>query len=168
MGRAHVYGDNVDTDRLFPGRYLFATTDDEFRKFALEDLDPDFRTNVQPGDVLVGGANFGCGSSREQAVACLRAFDVPAVIARSFARIYFRNAINNGVAPIICPDAVDIIQDGDDMTVDLDAGTVTHGPSGRSFAFEPLPDFLQEIIDAGGLVAHLRNKHGGRAGEAAA
>lgn len=163
MGRAHVYGDNVDTDRLFPGRYLFATADDEFRKYALEDLDPDFRSTVQPGDVVVGGANFGCGSSREQAVACLRAFDVPAVIARSFARIYFRNAINNGVAPMVCPEAVDIIQDGDDVTVDLAAGTIHHDPSNRTFQSDPLPDFLQQIVIAGGLVNHLRNTHGGNA-----
>lgn len=155
MSRAFVYGDQVDTDRLFPGRYLFATTDDEFRKYALEDLDPEFRTTVQPGDVVMGGQFFGCGSSREQAVSCLRAFGVRQVIASSFASIYYRNAINNGVQPIECPEAVAAFRDGDEILVERDA--VVHVPSGQRFPYEPLPDFLQEIVDAGGLVAHMRS-----------
>lgn len=157
-GRAHVYGDNVDTDRLFPGRYLFAVNDDDIRAHALEDLDPTFRERVQPGDVVFGGKNFGCGSSREQAVACLRLFDVRAVVARGFARIYFRNAINNGVAPVVCPEAVDAVQGGDEVEVDLTAGVVRNHTQGTEHPFEPLPDFLQDILDAGGLVAHLRRQ----------
>lgn len=156
MGRAHVYGDDVDTDRLFPGRHLFCVEDDDMRAHALEDLDPAFRDRVRPGHVVVGGRNFGCGSSREQAVACLRVSGVRTVIARSFARIYFRNAINNGVAPIVCDAAVDAISDGDEVEVDLAQGTII--AAGRAFPFEPLPAFLRDILDAGGLVPHLRRQ----------
>lgn len=157
-GRAHVYGDNVDTDRLFPGRYLFAVSDDDIRAHALEDLDPTFREHVRPGDVVFGGKNFGCGSSREQAVACLRLLGVRAVVARGFARIYFRNAVNNGVAPVVCPEAVDAVQDGDEVEVDLAAGVVRNRTRGLEHPFDPLPGFLQDILDAGGLVAHLRRQ----------
>ena len=155
-GRAWVYGDDIDTDRLFPGRYLFCVTDDEMRAHALEDLDDRFRTEVRPGDIVVGGRNFGCGSSREQAVACLRVHGVRSVIAASFARIYSRNAVNNGVAPIVCPDAAAALRDGDRVTVDPAAGTVRRGDD--VWRFEPLPPFLQDILDAGGLVPHLRRQ----------
>jgi len=156
MGRAFAYGDDVDTDRLFPGRYLFVADPAGMRKYALEDLDPTFRDRVRPGDVLVGGRNFGTGSSREQAVACLLHSGVRTVIARTFARIYYRNAINNGVAPLVCPAAVDGIKDGDRVSVDLAAGTITNRSDGAVFTFEPLPDFLRAILDDGGLVPHLR------------
>ncbi|MEK6974715.1 MAG: 3-isopropylmalate dehydratase small subunit [Candidatus Thermoplasmatota archaeon] len=156
VGRAFVYGDDVDTDRLFPGRYLFVADADGMRKHALEDLDPTFRERVRPGDVIVGGRNFGTGSSREQAVACLLHSGVRTVIARSFARIYYRNAINSGVAPLVCPAAVDGIKDGDQIEVDLVAGIITNTSRGQSYRFEPLPDFLRAILDDGGLVPHLR------------
>ena len=155
-GRAFVYGDDVDTDRLFPGRYLFVADPEGMRKYALEDLDPTFRQRVRPGDVIVGGRNFGCGSSREQAVACLLHSGVKVVIARSFARIYYRNSINNGVAPLVCPAAVDGIRDGDEVSADLAAGTITNATRGETYRFEPLPDFLRAILDDGGLVPHLR------------
>jgi 3-isopropylmalate/(R)-2-methylmalate dehydratase small subunit len=113
---------------------------------------------VHDGDVLVGGRNFGCGSSREQAVACLFHSGVRTVIARTFARIYYRNAINNGVAPLVCPAAVDGIRDGDQVSVDLAAGTIRNETRGESYRFEPLPDFLRAILDDGGLVPHLRNR----------
>ncbi|MHB1261002.1 MAG: 3-isopropylmalate dehydratase small subunit [Thermoplasmatota archaeon] len=158
MGRAFVYGDDVDTDRLFPGRYLFVADPAGMCKYALEDLDPTFRDRVRPGDVVVGGRNFGTGSSREQAVACLLHSGVRSVIARSFARIYYRNAINNGVAPLVCPVAVDGIRDGDEIRVDLAAGTITNATRGESYLFEPFPAFLRAILDDGGLVAHLRNR----------
>ena len=158
MGRAFVYGDDVDTDRLFPGRYLFVADPAGMRKYALEDLDPTFRERVRPGDVIVGGRNFGCGSSREQAVACLLHSGVRTVVARSFARIYYRNAINNGVAPLVCPAAVDGIRDGDEVTVDLAAGLITNVTRGESYRFEPLPDFLRAILADGGLVPHLRKR----------
>lgn len=155
-GRAFVYGDDIDTDRLFPGRYLFVADAAGMRKYALEDLDPTFRERVQPGDVIVGGRNFGTGSSREQAVACLLHSGVRNVIARSFARIYYRNAINNGVAPLLCPAAVDGIRDGDQIQVDLAAGTITNQTRHQTYTFEPLPEFLRAILDDGGLVPHLR------------
>lgn len=155
-GRAFVYGDDVDTDRLFPGRYLFIADPAGMRQHALEDLDPTFRDRVRPGDVIVGGRNFGTGSSREQAVACLLHSGVRHVVARSFARIYFRNAINNGVAPLVCPAAVDGIRDGDHLTIDLAAGTITNATRGETYRFEPLPGFLRAILDDGGLVPHLR------------
>jgi 3-isopropylmalate/(R)-2-methylmalate dehydratase small subunit len=157
-GRAFVYGDDVDTDRLFPGRYLFVADAKGMREHALEDLDPTFRSRVQPGDVLVGGRNFGCGSSREQAVACLLHSGVRTVVARSFARIYYRNAINNGVAPLVCPAAVDGIRDGDGLSVDLAAGAIRNVTRGETYAFEPLPGFLRAILDDGGLVPHLRKR----------
>lgn len=157
-GRAFVYGDDVDTDRLFPGRYLFVADPAGMRKHALEDLDPTFREKVQPGDVIVGGRNFGTGSSREQAVACLLHSGVRAVIARSFARIYYRNAINNGVAPLVCPQAVDGIRDGDLVAIDLAAGTIRNNTRGETYRFEPLPGFLRAILDDGGLVPHLRKR----------
>ncbi len=162
MGRAHVYGDHVDTDRLFPGRYLHCVTPEEMRQYALEDLDPEFRARVEPGDIVFGGKQFGCGSSREQAVACLYYLGVHAVVARSFARIYYRNCVNNGVAPIICPEIVDATETGDEIEVDTAAGTITNRTRGQTHTFEPLPGFLREILDAGGLVPHLRNQNAKR------
>lgn len=158
-GRAFVYGDDVDTDRLFPGRYLFVADAAGMRKYALEDLDPTFRERVKDGDVIVGGRNFGCGSSREQAVACLLHSGVRTVIARTFARIYYRNAINNGVAPLVCPAAVDGIRDGDDVVADLASGTITNRTRNETYRFEPFPDFLRAILDDGGLVPHLRARY---------
>ena len=163
MGRAFVYGDDVDTDRLFPGRYLFVADAAGMRKYALEDLDPTFRERVQDGDVIVGGRNFGCGSSREQAVACLLHSGVRTVIARTFARIYYRNAINNGVAPLVCPAAVDGIRDGDEVVADLAAGTITNRTRGETYRFEPFPDFLRAILQDGGLVPHLRARFAAQA-----
>lgn len=157
-GRAFVYGDDVDTDRLFPGRYLFIADPKGMREHALEDLDPTFRERVRDGDVVVGGRNFGCGSSREQAVACLLHSGVRTVVARSFARIYYRNAINNGVAPLVCPAAVDGIRDGDEVVADLAAGTITNRTRGETYRFEPFPGFLRAILEDGGLVPHLRKR----------
>jgi 3-isopropylmalate/(R)-2-methylmalate dehydratase small subunit len=167
-GRTFVYGDDIDTDRLFPGRYLFVADPAGMRKYALEDLDPTFRDRVRPGDVIVGGRNFGCGSSREQAVACLLHSGVRTVIARSIARIYYRNAINNGVAPLVCPAAVDGIREGDEVSVDLAAGTIHNLTRGESYPFEPLPDFLRAILDDGGLVPHLRKRFAGQQASARA
>jgi 3-isopropylmalate/(R)-2-methylmalate dehydratase small subunit len=128
------------------------------RKYALEDLDPTFRERVKPGDVIVGGRNFGTGSSREQAVACLLHSGVTTVIARSFARIYYRNAINNGVAPLVCPAAVDGIRDGDEVAIDLAAGTITNRTRDETYRFEALPEFLRAILASGGLIPHLRTQ----------
>lgn len=158
MARAFVYGDNVDTDRLFPGRYMFIADEAGMRAHALEDLDPTFREKVQPGDIIVAGRNFGCGSSREQAVACLKHTGIHILVARSFARTYYRNAINNGVAPLICPAAVDGIQDGDQLEVDLATGRITNVTRSETYQSEILPEFLREILADGGLVPHLQRR----------
>jgi 3-isopropylmalate/(R)-2-methylmalate dehydratase small subunit len=159
MGRAFVYGDDVNTDVLFPGKYTYTVTErKEMAQHALEDLDPGFRAQVQPGDVIVAGRNFGCGSSREQAVICLKECGVAAVIAGSFARIYFRNAINEGLPVLVIPGACEQIQPGDEMRLDLAAGTVS-APAG-TFRFPKLPPEVQAILDAGGLVPYTRKKLG--------
>ncbi len=167
-GRAWVYGDDVNTDVIFPGKYTYTIKDEsEMARQALEDLDPKFASEVRAGDVIVGGRNWGCGSSREQAVTCLRSAGVRIIIAKSFARIYFRNAVNNGLLPIVCPEAVEAIQPGEPVTVDADRCVVTYaGPSsgGRQFPFPPLSPSVTAILQAGGLLPMLR----GRAALAAA
>lgn len=158
MGRAFKYGASVDTDVIIPARYL--TTDDEsvLAQHVLEDLDSTFVERVQTGDVVVAGANFGCGSSREHAPIALKAAGVAAVIAESFARIFFRNAINTGLAIFQCPQAVAEISDGDEVDVDLAAGVVHNRSTGRSYAAEPLPEFVTAIVRAGGLVEWVRSR----------
>jgi 3-isopropylmalate/(R)-2-methylmalate dehydratase small subunit len=161
-GRCWVYGDDVNTDVIFPGKYTYTLTDvNQFAAHALEDLDPEFAKLVQPGDIIVGGKNFGCGSSREQAAVCLKMCGVPVIIAKSFARIFFRNCVNNGVLPIICPEAVAVIQKGDVVTVDVTQATITlaRAPA-QVFSFPPLSPSMQAIIEAGGLIPMLRRKLG--------
>jgi len=158
-GKAFVYGDDVNTDVIFPGKYTYTVTArKEMAAHALEDLDPSFREQVQPGDVIVAGKNFGCGSSREQAVICLKECGLAAIIADSFARIYFRNAINEGLPVLVIPGAKERITSGDEVRVDLAAGTVT-APS-ETFSFPMLPPEVQAILDAGGLVQYTRQKLG--------
>lgn len=156
MGRAFKYGDNVNTDVLYPGRHLANPTADYMKAHALEDLDRTFVHRVKPGDVVVGGRNWGCGSSREQAVTCLRYNGVNAVIAASFARIYYRNCINNGVAPLVSPQASIGIQDGDDVLVDLENGAIRNVTRNETYTFEAFPLFLLDILRAGGLIPHLQ------------
>ena len=156
MGRAFKYGDNVNTDVLYPGRHLANPTPEYMRAHALEDLDKTFVARVRPLDVVVAGRNFGCGSSREQAVSCLKHNGVEAVVAASFARIYYRNCINNGVAPLVSPDASLAIQDGDEITVDLAGGRIHNVTRAETYPFEAFPDFLLRILQAGGLIPHLR------------
>lgn len=158
MGKAFVYGDNVDTDVIIPARYLTTTDEAELARHALEDLDPDFVSSVQAGDVVVAGENFGSGSSREHAAICLKAAGVGAVVASSFARIFFRNAINTGLPIAVCPEAVAGISAGDEIEVDVAAGTVKNLTTGREHAAEPLPDFVMEIVDAGGLIPWVRKR----------
>jgi 3-isopropylmalate/(R)-2-methylmalate dehydratase small subunit len=156
-GRVWKYGDDVNTDVIFPGRYTYQIMEPaEMAKHALEDLDPGFARNVKLGDVLVAGKNFGCGSSREQAAACLRAAGVQAVIAKSFARIYFRNAINLGLAVLQCVEASDALQTGDEVDIDFAGGRIISG--GRVFKFFPLPDSVLGIIEAGGLIEYTKKK----------
>jgi len=158
-GRVWKYGDNVNTDVIFPGRYTYTLMPpEEMAKHALEDLDSEFAKAVRPGDVIVAGKNFGCGSSREQAAACLRAAGVQAVVAKSFARIYFRNAINLGLAVLQCDEAVEALVSGDAIEIDFTAGTITSG--GRVFKFFPLPESVLGIVQAGGLIEYTKKKLG--------
>jgi 3-isopropylmalate/(R)-2-methylmalate dehydratase small subunit len=158
MGRAWCYGDSVDTDVIIPARYLTSTDEQELAEHALEDLDPGFVSAVQPGDVVVAGSNFGCGSSREHAPIALKGAGVGAVVARSFARIFFRNAINTGLAIVTCPQLVDVTDTGDEIEVDVVNGLVTNVTQSRSFEAEPLPDFILEIVECGGLVEWVKRR----------
>ncbi len=159
-GRVWKYGDNVNTDVIFPGRYTYTPmTPAEMAGHALEDLDPGFAGNVKPGDLIVAGKNFGCGSSREQAAACLRAAGVQAVVAKSFARIYFRNAINLGLAVLQSEEAADALRTGDEAEVDFAAGTIVS--AGRVFRFFPLPASVIGIVEAGGLLEYTKKKISG-------
>lgn len=162
-GNCWVYGDDVNTDVIFPGKYTYTLTNiNDFAAHALEDLDPDFAKQVKAGDILVAGKNFGCGSSREQAAVCIKMCGVRVIVAKSFARIFFRNCVNNGVLPIVCPEAVEAIQKGDEITVDLEACQITrHTALGtQHFPFPPLSPSVMAIIDAGGLIPMLRRKLG--------
>lgn len=157
MGRVWKFGDNIDTDVIFPGKYTYvAMTHEEMAAHALEGLDPEFAGKVKPGDVIVAGKNFGCGSSREQAATCLKAAGIQAVVARSFARIFFRNAINQGLPAVQCPEAVDGLEDGQMVHLDFSAGLLKKGDD--SFHFPPLPSSVLGILEAGGLVPYIRGK----------
>ncbi len=155
-GTAHRYGRDVDTDVIIPARYLNTSNPAELAKHCLEDLDPGFVGKVAPGDVIVAEENFGCGSSREHAPVAIKAAGVGCVVAKSFARIFYRNAINIGLPIVECPAAVDAIADGHVVSVDTDAGTVRDDTTGREFAVEPFPPFIGQIIAAGGLVERTR------------
>jgi 3-isopropylmalate/(R)-2-methylmalate dehydratase small subunit len=152
--RAWKFGDDIDTDAIIPGRFLTINNPDELAKHAFEGTRDEFAKNVQEGDVVVGGRNFGCGSSREHAPLALIGAGVKVVIARSFARIFFRNSINVGVLPVICPDA-DTIADGAKITLHLKEGFLE--ADSKKYATEPVPAFMQGIIDAGGLVEYAKN-----------
>ena len=151
-GVAHCYGRDVDTDVIIPARYLNTSDPDELAKHCLEDLDASFVERVQVGDILVAEENFGCGSSREHAPICIKAAGVSVVVAKSFARIFYRNAINTGLAIMECPEAVDGISQGDVVSVDTATGAITNETTGAVFQAQPFPPFLTEIIEAGGLV----------------
>jgi 3-isopropylmalate dehydratase small subunit len=154
-GQVWKYGDDVNTDVIFPGKYTYTLTEPaEMAKVALEDLDPEFAPNVQKDDVIVAGANFGCGSSREQGATCLVHAGVGAVIAVSFSRLFFRNAINAGLPLVQSPEAVAALEKGDEVTVDVEAGTVT--TKAGTFEFPPLPQAVIGIFEDGGLIPHTR------------
>ena len=157
-GKAHKFGDNIDTDAIIPARYLNTSDPAELAKHCMEDADPQFVKNVKAGDIIVGGHNFGCGSSREHAPIAIKAAGVSCVIARSFARIFYRNAINVGLPIIECPPAVDALKQGDAVTVDLATGKVTTPGAGKAFTIPPFPPEVRGIIDAGGLMKYLRQK----------
>jgi len=156
MSKAHVYKrDHINTDEIIPARYLNTDNEAELAKHCMEDLDKDFVAKVKPGDVIVAGDDFGCGSSREHAVWAIRGAKVQTVIARSFARIFYRNAINCGFYLIESADAVKKIQDGDEVEIDYDAGVIEDKTSKAKIKFMPLPDFALEIIRDGGLLDHI-------------
>ncbi len=158
-GRAHIFGDDVNTDYIISGKYKFKTLDmDELACHCMEDVDPDFSARVQTGDFIVAGGNFGCGSSREQAPLVIKHAGVSAVLARSFARIFFRNAINKGLPAVECDTSG--IQAGDELEVDLGRGRVANLTRGTEVAIIPLPAVMMEILAAGGLTDYLK-KHGG-------
>ena len=158
-GRVWKYGDGVNTDVIFPGKYTYTVSDPaEMAQYAMEDLDPRFAKQARPGDIVVGGANFGCGSSREQAVTCLKMVGVGAIIGKSFARIYYRNCINNALPAILSSEAVDAIEDGEEIEVDLERGEIRCAAG--TFGFPPLPEMAMQMIAAGGLIPYTRQKLG--------
>lgn len=159
-GRAFRYGRDVDTDVIIPARYLNTSDPQELAKHCLEDLDKTFVERVQPGDIIVADENFGCGSSREHAPISIKAAGIDAVIAKSFARIFYRNSINTGLAIMECPEAVDAIKDGDTVSVDTETGKITDETTGQTFEAQPFPPFIAEIIQKGGLVNRWKEKLG--------
>ncbi|MFZ6026862.1 MAG: 3-isopropylmalate dehydratase [Chloroflexota bacterium] len=158
-GKVWKYGDGVNTDVIFPGKYTYTLREPaEIAAHALEDLDPNFASQAQPGDIIVAGTNWGNGSSREQAVTCLKYKGVAAVIAKSFGRIHYRNGINQGLLMITCPAAVDAAETGDTLTIDLARSVIVF--KGSEYPFPPLSATALEIIAAGGLVPQIRKKLG--------
>jgi 3-isopropylmalate dehydratase small subunit len=159
-GRVWKYGDHINTDLIIPGRYLDNYDLKHLASHAMEDVDAQFSTNVQAGDIVVAGRNFGCGSSREQAPLALKAAGVSAVVVGSAARIFYRNAINVGLPIIICPEAERLFEQGDTAEIDLVGGVLRNARSGMTARFTPPPAFLLEILEDGGLVPHLRKRMG--------
>ena len=159
-GHVFKYPDNVDTDVIIPARYLNTQDAKELASHCMEDIDKSFVARVQPGDVMVGGWNFGCGSSREHAPLCIKTSGISVVIAKSFARIFYRNSINIGLPILECPAAADAIAAGDTVSVDFDTGVITDETTGAVFQAEPFPPFIQEIIAAGGLMNSIKAKAG--------
>ena len=156
QGKVIKYGDNVDTDVIIPARYLNTSDHKELALHCMEDIDKEFVNKVQDGDVMVAGYNFGCGSSREHAPIAIKASGVSLVIAKSFARIFYRNAINIGLAIVECDEAVDGIKDGDEVKADLTNGVIYNLTTGKKFIVKPFPEFIQKIIENGGLVESIK------------
>ena len=154
--KVYKYGDNVDTDVIIPARYLNAPDEKSLASHCMEDIDASFASSVEPGDIVVGGSNFGCGSSREHAPLALKACGVKCVIAKSFARIFYRNAINIGFPILECPEAVDGISPGDQVSVDFSTGVITDQTTGKTYQAAPFPEFIKGIIESGGLLNSLK------------
>lgn len=155
-GTVIKYGDNVDTDVIIPARYLNTIDKKELASHCMEDLDTTFTSRVKPGDIMVGGENFGCGSSREHAPIAIKESGIALVIAKSFARIFYRNSINIGLAIVECPEAVDAISEGDTVEADLDNGIICDVTTGKEFHVAPFPEFIQTIIANGGLIESIK------------
>lgn len=156
QGFVHKFPDNVDTDVIIPARYLNTADHKELAAHCMEDIDPQFIKKVQPADIIVAGWNFGCGSSREHAPIAIKEAGVSCVIAKTFARIFYRNAINIGLAILECEEAADKIQPGNEVSIDFDTGVIQNLTRGEQYKAEPFPDFIKEIIDKGGLLKSLR------------
>ena len=154
-GTVIKYGDNVDTDVIIPARYLATSDPKELAEHCMEDIDTSFVTRVKDGDIMVALKNFGCGSSREHAPIAIKASGISCVIADTFARIFYRNAINIGLPIIECPEAAKEINEGDTVSVDFDAGVITNETSGKTYKVQPFPEFMQRIIDNGGLINYI-------------
>lgn len=161
-GRVHKYGDHIDTDAIIAARYLSTTDPIELAGHCMQDIDAEFVERVEPGDIIVAGENFGCGSSREHAPIAIKAAGVSAVIARNFARIFYRNALNIGLPIIECPEAAEAINAGDEVTVDTDEGTIVDHTTGEEFSFHPLAGVAAELVEAGGLVPMVQERLGTR------
>ncbi len=157
-GKVHKFGDDINTDEILPARYLNTSDPMELALHAMEDADPEFVHQVQPGDFIVAGKNFGCGSSREHAPVALKAVGLSGVIAASFARIFYRNAFNMGLPIFECPEAAAEIQAGQEIRVNVDTGVITDLGTGKKYQSQPIPPFMQELLADGGLMAHLK-KH---------
>ena len=158
QGTVHKYGDNVDTDVIIPARYLNNPDPKALASHCMVDIDEGFAGSVQPGDIMVGGWNFGCGSSREHAPVAIQASGISCVIAASFARIFYRNSINIGFPILECPEASEAIKAGDIVNIDTKTGVITDETTGQTFQAKPFPPFIEQIIDAGGLLSYLKEK----------
>lgn len=163
-GNAWKYGDNIDTDVIIPARHLVTSDETELGKHCMEDIDKDFVKKVAPGDMIVGGENFGCGSSREHAPIAIKGAGCSCVIAASYARIFFRNAINVGLPIFECPEAAASIETGDEIEVDPGAGTIANKTKGKTFSVAPFSPFLQDLIQQGGLIPYVRKELARRQG----
>ncbi len=157
-GTVHKYGDHVDTDAIIAARYLSTTDPDELAGHCMQDIDAEFVERAETGDIMVAGDNFGCGSSREHAPIAIKAAGISAVIAKNFARIFYRNALNIGLPIIEAPEAADAINAGDEVTVDTEAGTIIDHTTGEDFTFQPLTDVAADLVEAGGLVPMAKEK----------
>lgn len=154
-GKAIKYGDNVDTDVIIPARYLAIQDRKELASHCMEDIDKDFVNKVNAGDIMIGGKNFGCGSSREHAPLCIKVSGISCVIAKTFARIFFRNAINIGLPIIECEEASERIDEGDEVSIDFDSGVITNKTKNETYQGQPFPEFMQKIISSEGLVNYI-------------
>jgi len=158
MGRVHKFGANVDTDVIIPARYLNTSDAQELAKHCMEDIDKDFASRVKKGDIIVAGTNFGCGSSREHAPLSIKTAGVSCVVARTFARIFFRNSINIGLPILECSEAYDETEAGDELEVDLASGCIRNLTRQKDFHAKPYPDFMMELVSVGGLIEHTKRK----------
>jgi 3-isopropylmalate/(R)-2-methylmalate dehydratase small subunit len=157
-GKVHKFGDDINTDEIIPARYLNTSDPVELARHAMEDADPEFILRLRPGDFIMGGKNFGCGSSREHAPIAIKFAGVSGVIAESFARIFYRNAFNMGLPILESPEAAKELKDGEEISVNLDTGEITVIATGRTYRSQPIPPFMQELLQDGGLMAHLKKK----------